>query len=765
MATGRSRLLQEFKRSHTLRRTLSIFMAVTVVMFIAVLVLSTNQMVNDSNTQHQRQATASLQQAETLNNTAVRSISDYMLTRLESYEVRGILYGREYTPYLAIHCRDIYDQLTNISDLIHSVQMVNFSTSTVLDHNGRYTFSRYGDQDLLILLGTIEPSNRTRIYYYPRVMNTSASRVTPVQRNVISMIFYLNKAGALVVNLDYASYKNMILAPTVDSPTAYYLINSTGAFFCGTDDELFTASMAEDELYRQMMAADDESGMFTIDDGRRVVNYLHNVSQGASYIAVTEIEGVYIGSPLFWQVIGLAVLFLVASVAISIGLALLTSKPIRALHQSVREQLTEDMLMEETGDDEISFLGNVYQSIMDSNRTLTEKSKLYQIERESQLLLNLMNPVSPSLRASAAAVAELETKLSRPRFRVVALMPDRRRIQMETDAQAIRHGLATTAGEILRTLGTVRTIFPPSFQVLFLINTDDTQGGYLVEKEREALQRILPACQKSLHGMALYMGIGKEVASLDEIAESYSGAEEAVQHAYVRQMTEPAFREELTFPDLNAQAYAFDLDEEITKAVRHMEREDAESAVKHFFERVSGYNHNQFVRSTLHLDVVLQRLEISLQIDHASDSGRIDTATVSHWNAEDACQYFLHRVQMDIAQLQDMKKSNSSENELIEKIDRMIDENIFNPDFSIAQLADEFSFSVNYLRSLYKVGAGESLSTRITRKRVEAACQLLDNTDESIESITMKLGFSTRNYFFTFFKKHMGVTPAQYRNR
>lgn len=238
-----------------------------------------------------------------------------------------------------------------------------------------------------------------------------------------------------------------------------------------------------------------------------------------------------------------------------------------------------------------------------------------------------------------------------------------------------------------------------------------------------------------------------------------------MQHAYVRQMTEPAFREELTFPDLNAQAYAFDLDEEITKAVRHMEREDAESAVKHFFERVSGYNHNQFVRSTLHLDVVLQRLEISLQIDHASDSGRIDIATVSHWNAEDACQYFLHRVQMDIAQLQDMKKSNSSENELIEKIDRMIDENIFNPDFSIAQLADEFSFSVNYLRSLYKVGAGESLSTRITRKRVEAACQLLDNTDESIESITMKLGFSTRNYFFTFFKKHMGVTPAQYRNR
>ena len=95
----------------------------------------------------------------------------------------------------------------------------------------------------------------------------------------------------------------------------------------------------------------------------------------------------------------------------------------------------------------------------------------------------------------------------------------------------------------------------------------------------------------------------------------------------------------------------------------------------------------------------------------------------------------------------------------------MIEENLYNPDFSINQVADQFSFSVNYLRSLYKSACGESLSGRITRRKLETACSLLDNTDETIESITSRLGFSTRNYFFTFFKKHMGMTPTQYRNR
>lgn len=758
MAIRPGSLLTELKTSHSLRRAMYIYMTVTVVLFVIILSMTVHQTVSSNNEQWQMEARASIRQAQALNNSSVRSISDYMLQRMESYEVRGLLYSADYTAFLNIHARDIYDQLTGISNLVKSIQMINYQTNTVIDHNGRYRFDLYGDQGILTLLESLEPSSHTRIYFHPRVMNFSASKVRPVEKRVISMVYYLNRAGALVVNLDYDLYKAMILSAGEGSPTDYYLYNNEGMIFCATDDSLFATSMTQNTIFDQAMNSTGEEGCFNISNGS--VTYARSTALGANYIAVTKKDGIYPGSHLFWQVISLAMIFLLASAMISIGLALLTSSPIRALHKSVREQLTEDLQPRDELD-EITFLDSVYRNILDSNRTLTENSKVYQMEQESQMLLNLMNPISPSLRASAASISELETKFDQPLFRVIALMPDRRHIQLETDAQAIRHHIATSIGEHLRTLGTVRTVFPPSFQVLFLLNADEASLSRL----RETLMQIHSDCEQTLGGMALYMGVGAETTSLDDIAESYSGAEEAVQQAYVRQIDQPAFMEELSFPALDTQHYAFDLDEEITRAIRHMEYAEAQSAIIRFFDRVSGFYHNQYVRSTLHLDVVFQRLEISLQLESPDQASRIDTATAMHWNAQDACQHFIHRAHMDIAQLQDMKKTSSGGNELVEKIDRMIDENIFKPDFSIAQLADEFSFSVNYLRSLYKAGTGESLSARITRKRVEAACQLLDQTDQTIEIITQKLGFSTRNYFFTFFKKHMGMTPAQYRSR
>ena len=145
-------LLAELKTSHSLRRAVYIYMAVTVVLFIVILTVTVNQTVSRNNEQWQQEAEASISQARTLNNSSVRSISDYMLQRLESYEVRGLLYSAEYSTYLNIRARDIYDQLTSISSLVKNIQLINFKTNTVIDQNGRYRCDVYGDQGILELL-------------------------------------------------------------------------------------------------------------------------------------------------------------------------------------------------------------------------------------------------------------------------------------------------------------------------------------------------------------------------------------------------------------------------------------------------------------------------------------------------------------------------------------------------------------------------------------------------------------------------------------
>lgn len=51
----------------------------------------------------------------------------------------------------------------------------------------------------------------------------------------------------------------------------------------------------------------------------------------------------------------------------------------------------------------------------------------------------------------------------------------------------------------------------------------------------------------------------------------------------------------------------------------------------------------------------------------------------------------------------------------------------------------------------------------LNRRRLEAACQLLKDTDLSISDIAGSTGFSSQSYFAQAFRKFYGITPIKYR--
>lgn len=69
----------------------------------------------------------------------------------------------------------------------------------------------------------------------------------------------------------------------------------------------------------------------------------------------------------------------------------------------------------------------------------------------------------------------------------------------------------------------------------------------------------------------------------------------------------------------------------------------------------------------------------------------------------------------------------------------------------------------NYLGRLYKKQTGKSFSTHLNEIRLEKACALLRETDDSVIAISLATGFNNVTYFNRIFKRHMGVTPTEYR--
>ena len=66
-------------------------------------------------------------------------------------------------------------------------------------------------------------------------------------------------------------------------------------------------------------------------------------------------------------------------------------------------------------------------------------------------------------------------------------------------------------------------------------------------------------------------------------------------------------------------------------------------------------------------------------------------------------------------------------------------------------------------REVFKEATGLSPLEYVLRQRIHLACELIEQGDLSISQVAELCGFTDRLYFQRFFKKHTGVTPAQYR--
>lgn len=83
---------------------------------------------------------------------------------------------------------------------------------------------------------------------------------------------------------------------------------------------------------------------------------------------------------------------------------------------------------------------------------------------------------------------------------------------------------------------------------------------------------------------------------------------------------------------------------------------------------------------------------------------------------------------------------------------------------TVDDLCNEFNVPRYILYKMFKTENNCSIKQYILDKKLQAALDLLKNTDMSVGNIAIQVGFSDYNYFIQFFKSRMnGITPYQYR--
>lgn len=101
----------------------------------------------------------------------------------------------------------------------------------------------------------------------------------------------------------------------------------------------------------------------------------------------------------------------------------------------------------------------------------------------------------------------------------------------------------------------------------------------------------------------------------------------------------------------------------------------------------------------------------------------------------------------------------------IHLIKEFISQNYQWENLSIKEISDHVHMTASYICTLFKHETGLTLNQYITAYRIEKAKFLLADSNNKITEISSRVGYTDGNYFGKCFKKQVGLSPSEYRER
>ena len=101
----------------------------------------------------------------------------------------------------------------------------------------------------------------------------------------------------------------------------------------------------------------------------------------------------------------------------------------------------------------------------------------------------------------------------------------------------------------------------------------------------------------------------------------------------------------------------------------------------------------------------------------------------------------------------------------ISRAKEFIRENYADSAISLHRVAEEVGFSPNHFSTVFSQETGQTFVEYLTAVRIEAAKHLLTCGNSRMSDIAFDVGYQDSHYFSYLFKKHVGVSPREYRSR
>ena len=300
---------------------------------------------------------------------------------------------------------------------------------------------------------------------------------------------------------------------------------------------------------------------------------------------------------------------------------------------------------------------------------------------------------------------------------------------------------------------------------------EEVQSTYL-ETRKELLELV-----EGYPKVEYFGGIGNVVHRIGDIQTSYKEAARAFSSRFFMDANQIADSAEMVKVQME-QDGKIDVSKMLSKKREHelVERflkngttEEVDSFLDELFQNIGEQN----CKSLLYRQYVVMDLffcasdflgNLEMDIENLPEECRDINQIVEMAEDAENLRYQIGNLFTETMQLRD-SHSKKKYSKLLEDAKAFIDENYKHDEMSLNTVAAQVNISPSYFSTIFSSEMGQTFVEYLTHVRLEKAKELLMCSNMRTAEIGYEVGYKDSHYFSYIFKKVVGCSPKEYRNR
>jgi AraC-like DNA-binding protein len=502
--------------------------------------------------------------------------------------------------------------------------------------------------------------------------------------------------------------------------------------------------------------------MLQVDNDTKMVSYVKNQNYGWTLINIRSYKDVLGGiREKTNRVVLIALLLIVLCLCAGYILSRLLYSPIKKVTRTFRLSRYADGI-DPKGD--ISLISRVYEEALKHVGNLEKKNENYLPKIKEDLLRNILRFGRVDGENGNLNEYQLNIRFHTLFVVVVETVFDNR--DNEQKRSFFDSAIAQSALNLLGKRFRSEAVNMENGEICLLLNFIDEKNNSM-DILLEALEELKELLVK-ISGGNVTIGVGGLANSMEECCGAYMDALEMVKYRFVFGYGKVIYKRYIEENLTSSTNYPKEIEKKLLSAIYANNRVQFEQHLENIIQTLKNYIYEdvilivyqliiESIRAMNEVTEGYRQLKVHYDILN-STSGRVQTIDrLKDWMLGMFDQF------QEIKKELDSVKSNKYY-ALLDEIKEYINSNYSDINLSVELLAEIAGYTPNYFARIFKTVTGQYVNDYIRQVRITKSKELLRTTENSINDISAMVGFINTTYFFSAFKKDVGLTPAQYRN-